>query len=71
MTDLALPATGSSGWRRVLQPFREFALAMGEGLAAARRYERLSALSDSQLHRIGLAREDVGWFAMYGRPRPR
>ena len=71
MTDLALPVTGSSGWRRAVHTIREFARAMAEGFAAARRYERLSALSDAQLHRLGLAREDVGWFAMYGCPRPR
>jgi hypothetical protein len=44
---------------------------MAEGFAAARRYERLSSLSDAQLQRLGLTREDVGWFAMYGKPRPR
>jgi hypothetical protein len=71
MTDLALPVTGSSGWRRTVDTIREFVLAMAEGFAAARRYERLSSLSDAQLQRLGLTREDVGWFAMYGKPRPR
>jgi hypothetical protein len=71
MTDLALPVTGSSGWRRAVDTIREFVLAMAEGFAAARRYERLSSLSDAQLQRLGLTREDVGWFAMYGKPRPR
>jgi hypothetical protein len=71
MTDVALPATGSSGWRRTIDAVREFLLAMAEGFAAARRYDRLSTLSDAQLSRLGIAREDVGWFAMYGTPRPR
>jgi hypothetical protein len=71
MTDLALSATGSHGWHRAVDAVRELVLAMAEGLAAARRYERLSNLSDAQLQRLGLTREDVGWFAMYGKPRPR
>jgi hypothetical protein len=71
MTDLALPVTGSSGWRRMVDSTREFLLAMAEGFAAARRYDRLSTLSDAQLARLGITREDVGWFAMYGKPRPR
>ena len=71
MTDLALPATGSNGWRRTVDAVRQFLIAMGEGLAAARRYERLSNASDAQLERLGITREDLGWFAMYGKPRPR
>jgi hypothetical protein len=71
MTDLALPVTGSSGWRRTVDAVREFLRVMGEGLAAARRYERLSTLSGAQLRRLGISREDLGWFAMYGKPRPR
>jgi hypothetical protein len=71
MTDVALPATGSSGWRRTIDVVREFLLAMAEGFAAARRYDRLATLSDAQLARLGITREDVGWFAMYGKPRPR
>ena len=71
MTDLALPAKGSSGCYRTIDVIRQFLIAMAEGFAAARRYERLSSLSDSELARLGLTREDVGWFAMYGEPRPR
>jgi hypothetical protein len=71
MTDLALPVTGSSGWRRTVDAAREFLRVMGEGLAAARHYERLSTLSGAQLRRLGISREDLGWFAMYGKLRPR
>jgi hypothetical protein len=71
MTELALPITGSSGWRRTIDAIREFLLAMAEGFAAARRYDRLSMMSDAQLRRLGITREDVGWFAMYGKPSPR
>jgi hypothetical protein len=50
---------------------REARLGIAEGFAAARRYERLAILSDGELARRGLRREDVGWFALYGERRPR
>lgn len=71
MSDVAMPVTGSGAWRRSADAFRQFLLAMTEGFAAARRYERLSSLSDAQLRRLGITRQDLGWFAMYGKARPR
>ena len=71
MTDLSLPITGNSGWRRMVDAVRQFLLAMGEGFAAARRYEWLATMSDAGLERLGITRGDLGWFAMYGKPRPR
>jgi hypothetical protein len=42
---------------------------MAEGYAAARRYRRLSILSDAELRRRGVTRQDLAWFAVYGKPR--
>jgi hypothetical protein len=44
---------------------------IAEGFAAAQRYERLAAMSDAELARRGLTREDLPWFAVYGERRPR
>jgi hypothetical protein len=54
----ALARLGSSG-RRLL-------LGIAEGVAAARRYESLAALSEAELARRGLAREDLARVAMFG-----
>jgi len=69
MTDIALPAPAASAWHRLTRISREVLLGLAEGFAAARRHERLAAMSDAQLARMGLAREDVPWFAMYGERR--
>jgi hypothetical protein len=71
MSAIALRAPMAGGWRRLAEALRETRLAVAEGFAAARRYERLAVLSDAELARRGLSREDVGWFALYGEPRPR
>jgi hypothetical protein len=50
---------------------RQVWLGLADGLEAAHRYERLAASSDGELARLGITREDVPWFAMYGKGRPR
>ena len=69
MSDVALQASGRGVWRRVASACRQFLQAMAEGFAAARRYRRLSILSDAELRQLGVARRDLAWFAVYGRPR--
>jgi hypothetical protein len=69
MSDVALQTTGRGAWRRFADGCRQFLLAMAEGFAAARRYRRLSILSDAELRQLGVARQDLAWFAMYGKPR--
>jgi hypothetical protein len=71
MTEIALRAPACGAWRRLAETSRQVLLGIAEGFAAARRYERLAAMSDTELARRGLRREDVGWFAMFGERRPR
>jgi hypothetical protein len=71
MTDIALPIPAAGAWRRFADTSRQVLLGIAAGFAAARRYERLAVLSDAELARRGLTREDVGWFALYGERRPR
>ena len=71
MSDIALRVPAAGAWRRFADALRETRLGIAEGFAAARRYERLAVLSDGELARRGLRREDVGWFALYGERRPR
>jgi hypothetical protein len=71
MTDMALHVPATGAWRRIAEALRETRLGIAEGFAAARRYERLAVLSDAELARRGLRREDAGWFALYGERRPR
>jgi hypothetical protein len=68
---IALVVPAARPWRRFADAVRKTGLGIAEGFAAARRYERLAVLSDGELARRGLRREDVGWFALYGEPRPR
>jgi hypothetical protein len=69
MSNVALlgPITGV---RRLLSGVssgvRGFLLGIAEGVAAARRYERLVAMSEGELERLGLSREEVPWAAMFG-----
>jgi hypothetical protein len=42
---------------------------MAEGFEAARRYRKLSILSDAELRQLGVTRRDLAWFAVYRRPR--
>jgi hypothetical protein len=69
MSAVALHTTGRGAWRRFVNGFRQFLLGMAEGYAAARRYRRLSILSDAELRRRGVTRQDLAWFAVYGKPR--
>lgn len=48
---------------------RRVLLAVADGVAAARRYERLAATSDAELARLGLTRGDAPWFAFSGERR--
>ena len=43
--------------------------AMAEGYAAAGRYRRRATLSDAELRRLGVTRQDLAWFALYGGQR--
>jgi hypothetical protein len=49
----------ANAWRQVL-------LGIADGLAAAHRYDRLAAMGDAELARLGLTREDVPRFAFFG-----
>ena len=69
MSDVALDITGRGAWRRFVRACRQFLRAMAEGYAAAGRYRKLSILSDAELGRLGLTRQDLAWLAMYGTPR--
>jgi hypothetical protein len=71
MTDIALPVPAAGVLRRFAGASRQILRDIAAGFAAARRYERLAVLSDAELARRGLTREDVGWFALYGERRPR
>ena len=69
MNAVALPTTGRRAWRRFANGCRWFLLALAEGLAAARRYRRLSILSGAELRQLGLRRQDLAWFAANGKLR--
>ena len=69
MNDVALQITGRGAWRRFANGCRQFVLAIAEGFAAARRYRRLLMLSDAELRHLGVTRQDLAWFAVYGKPR--
>jgi hypothetical protein len=69
MIDVALHTTGRGAWRRFARGCRQFLVGLVEGFAAARRYRRLLILSDAELRQLGVARRDLAWFAVYGRPR--
>jgi hypothetical protein len=71
MTHIAWPIPAAGAWGRFADTSRQVLLVIAAGFAAARRYERLAVLSDAELARRGLTREDVGWFALYGERRPR
>lgn len=71
MSVLALPTPTSGGLRRFTDGVRDLLNAVAEGAAAAHRYERLSRMSEAQLARRGLTREDLAWYAVSGERRPR
>ncbi len=69
MTTLTLPFPSGRGARPagVLQYVSDFFDGIGEGLALAARYDRLSSKSDSELARLGLRREDIPQAVLAGR----
>jgi hypothetical protein len=71
MSDIALHKTTGGALRRLSEGFRWFVAGIAEGIAAARRYERLAALREAELARLGLKRTDLPWLAFSGRrPAP-
>ena len=71
MTDIALERPPGGSWHRLANAARRLVLGLADGLGTARRYRRLAAMSDAQLARRGLTRNDVPWFAVFGERRPR
>jgi len=71
MSDVALRTSPPVAGRRLAEVGRQTLLGVAEGIAAARRYARLSAMSDRDLAPLGLSREDVPRFAVFGDPRAR
>jgi uncharacterized protein YjiS (DUF1127 family) len=63
MTTLSLPFPSGrgTGTRRfsILRFLNDFADGMRHGLELARRYDTLTAMSDTELTRIGLRRRDI------------
>ncbi len=64
MTTLALPfpsgrGAGTKRFSTILRFFNDIADGMRDGLELARRYDTLTAMSDVELARIGLRREDI------------
>ena len=68
MSDVAL-TTGRGAWRRFAHGCWQLLRGMAEGFAAARRYRTLSMRSDAELNRLRITRQDLAWFAVYGKPR--
>lgn len=71
MTEMALRSPTAGAWRRLSGVACDAFGAIADGFAAARRYERLKTMSDTELARRGLTREDLPWVAAYGEPPPR
>jgi hypothetical protein len=71
MSVLVVERPAAVGLRRFLAACGQFLAAFAEGIAAAHHYERLSAMSAAELRRLGIERQDIAWFALYGEPRPR
>ena len=73
MTALTLPFPSGrgAGTKRfsLLRFFHEFAEGLREGVALANRYETLSGMTDSELARLGLRREDIPQAVIAGRVR--
>jgi hypothetical protein len=65
---MPLPSGRGTGARRfsILRFFNDFADGLQEGLELARRYDRLTSMSDSELARLGLRREDIPRAALAG-----
>lgn len=58
MSDIALQNPMAGAWWRLAAVARQVVLGIADGFAAAQRYERLAAMSDAELARRGLTRED-------------
>lgn|SRR5690606_2377137 len=71
MNEMALRRPSAGAWRQFLQVARRVFGAIADGFAAAKRYERLKTMSDAELARRGLKREDLAWFALFGERPPR
>jgi hypothetical protein len=73
MTTLALPFPSGrgAGTRRfsILRFFHDCADGLREGIALAKRYDTLSSMTDSELARLGLRREDIPQATLAGRIR--
>ena len=73
MTALTLPFPSGrgAGTRRfsLVQIVHKFAAGIREGVALANRYETLSNMTDSELARLGLRREDIPQATVAGRVR--
>ncbi|MGH6898771.1 MAG: hypothetical protein ACREJ5_19835 [Geminicoccaceae bacterium] len=70
MTDIALQRPTAGTWRRLANASKRVLLGIADGFAAAQRYQRLAAMSDAELARRGLTREDLPWLAAFGERRP-
>jgi len=73
MTTLSLPFPSGRGapTRRfsLLRFLSDFADGLREGIALARRYDTLDSMTDTELARLGLRREDIPQAALAGRIR--
>ncbi len=71
MTSLTLPFPSGRGTRGsgIVRFLAGLADGIREGLALAGRYEKLVRMSDAELARLGLTREDVPRAVLIGRKR--
>lgn len=69
MSDVALRMSLPATRHRIADVCRQALLGIAEGIAAARRYERLSTMSDGELARLGISREEVPRAAVFGERR--
>jgi hypothetical protein len=72
MTTLTLPFPSGRGGAHtkrfsILRFLNDFADGVRDGMELARRYDTLTAMSDSELARIGLRREDIPQATLRGR----
>jgi hypothetical protein len=73
MTTLTVPFPSGrgAGTRRfsLLRFLNDFADGLREGIALAKRYDALDSMSDTELARLGLRREDIPQAALAGHIR--
>jgi uncharacterized protein YjiS (DUF1127 family) len=70
MATLAFHLPSGRGQRRE-GFFRALLSSFGEGIRKARRYQALTRKSDAELATLGLSREDLPRFVMFGRSQRR